>query len=1152
MLAFLKRTIAVLVGLFLIVVFIWFVGPYFGFGPYHPLETPFARLVAIGVVLGLWLLVKAFRRLRAFRKSDQLLAAVAAQPQQPEKARTPAEVQKLRERFDEAISALKEQRKSGHTLYELPWYVIIGAPGSGKTTALLNSGLKFPIEQRVGKGALRGVGGTRNCDWWFTDEAIFLDTAGRYTTQDSDAASDSLGWSEFLSLLRKYRARRPINGVILTISAQDLLTDSGATRDAHVDSARNRLEELNRELNIQLPVYLMVTKCDLVDGFSEYFEDLSAEGRAQVWGVTFPYEQTVANEGPQAFPGEFDALMTRLNERVFERVEEVRDSRRRAKVFAFPQQMATLREALTQFVSDVFESRHFAGQVLLRGVYFTSGTQDGTPIDRLLGSIGRSFGASVRPSSGPGKAYFVEALLKEVMIGESGLAGINRRLEARKAALQLGAYAAAGVIAAGAVLALSVSYSRNRAFLERTAAEVNALDRLPQVPPTAPIDQIVPRLDAIRAVVTTSNEYRENTSWPMRWGLHQGASIGDSAHDAYMRELETVLMPRVSTLIRTRMLQYNSQPEKLFAYFKGYLMLGDPERVEKAHLKAIADLEWKNAVSAAAAPALASHFQSVLDEDAILRPVPLDATLVSQVRSSLRRAPMAKILYEDIRQSYNAQGNGLRLDQTIGLDVEKVFRRRRGPWSLPMPRIYTRDAFREITKQGQVGLLKQLSDDSWVWGDDISSMSNVTALVSGVMTHYERDYMRAWDEFLDDIELLRFTTVAQTNDALRILTSQSSPLRNVLRVVADQTALADTAPPPAAPDTLIGKTTKTLGGVLDKLQTATGLPTSSPGMFVTARFQWVRQLLAGEVGQAPLDAIVKTLSEIQQELDRLGPDVSGKSPVQTLANPGFREQIQTLRQQAAGLPTAVRTLVADIVEAPIESIKSDATSEIENRYVQQVVPTCRSLIANRYPFASGAQQEVQLADFAAVFGYDGLFDRFFQENLQTMVETSQSPWTWRPGAVNPQRRILDQFEAARRVRDTFFPVGSKMPEVRFAITIPELDAGASRFILQVDGQNFDRRHREQVRRDGVWPGPTPGQAIASFEARFYDPPTVYGGSWAWFRMIDATVEGPADAQQQIVLRLHNRDHLARVRVEAARANNNPFASGAWRQFSCES
>src|SRR5215475_3991889 len=221
MLAFLKRTFLVLLGFLLIVVFIWFAGPYFGFGQYRPLESATARLIAIAAIVGLWLAVRLMKRLRAFRASDKLLAAVAAQ-RQPAAAPSPEAV-KLRERFEEATATLKQGRRSGHSLYDLPWYVIIGAPGSGKTTALLNSGLKFPLAQRVGKGALRGVGGTRNCDWWFTDEAVFLDTAGRYTTQDSDATSDVAGWQEFLALLLKYRKRRPLNGVILTISAHDLM-----------------------------------------------------------------------------------------------------------------------------------------------------------------------------------------------------------------------------------------------------------------------------------------------------------------------------------------------------------------------------------------------------------------------------------------------------------------------------------------------------------------------------------------------------------------------------------------------------------------------------------------------------------------------------------------------------------------------------------------------------------------------------------------------------------------------------------------------------------------------------------------------------------------------------------------------------------------
>src|SRR5688572_17393593 len=441
MFALLRRFLPIILGLLLLALVIWFGGPYVAFGPYVPLESERARWIAIAVVIGIWVAAKLLRQLRANRASDQLVAAVVKQASN--EPRPSADVVQLRERFEEAVAALKQQRKSGHSLYDLPWYVIIGAPGSGKTTALINSGLHFPLEQRGGKAALRGVGGTRNCDWWFTDEAVLLDTAGRYTTQDSDATADSTGWSEFLALLRKYRKRRPVNGVLLTISAQDLMTQGHAALEGHVDAARRRLNELNRELHIQLPVYLLVTKCDLVAGFTEYFDDLSQEGRALVWGVTFPYEQALKGETPKAFPAEFDALMTRLNERVFARVEDDRDARRRSKVFGFPQQMASLRDSLNQFVADVFGSTRFDQQILLRGVYFTSGTQEGTPIDRLLGAIGRKFAVSadaVMQPPGRGKAYFIEKLLKDVVFAESGLAGVNRRFEFQMAAAQMGTY----------------------------------------------------------------------------------------------------------------------------------------------------------------------------------------------------------------------------------------------------------------------------------------------------------------------------------------------------------------------------------------------------------------------------------------------------------------------------------------------------------------------------------------------------------------------------------------------------------------------------------------------------------------------------------------------------------------------------------------
>ena len=676
MLAILKRLSLPVLGLLLVAVFIWYAGPYFAFAEYRPLESPAARLIAIAIIVACWLLSVLIRRLKAYRASDKFLAAVAARPK-VEEARPSDEAVRLRERFEKAVATLKQQRRDGHSLYDLPWYIFIGAPGSGKTTALLNSGLKFPLEQRVGKEALRGVGGTRNCDWWFTDEAVFLDTAGRYTSQDSDPASDSEGWAEFLALLRKYRARRPVNGVILTINAEDLIKLGDSAREDHVENARRRLNELNRELRIQLPVYLMVTKCDLVAGFTEYFDDLAHDGRAQVWGVTFRYEDTLdSGVVTQVFPAEFDALIARLNERVFARIEEVRDPRRRPRVFAFPQQVAAMRDVLARFVSDVFASTQFDQQILLRGVYFTSGTQSGTPVDRLLSGIGRRFNvapSAIARSSGPGKAYFIERLLKEVLIGESGLAGVNRKVETRKAAAQVGAYAAMALAAVIGVVLLSVSYGRNRAFIAQTGANIAALQRVPPVPATASVEALVPRLDAVHAVVAAADNYRADTPWVIRWGLYQGESIGDSARDAYVRELDGMLLPRVAARFKQR-LQEAPEPEKLFAYLKAYLMLGEPQRLDKKHLQSLVDLEWKTGSGAAAraGTAVSTHFQRLLETEATLRPIAVDRALIAQARSSIRQASIAQILYGRIKRTYaDDSARALNLAASAGIGVEQ-------------------------------------------------------------------------------------------------------------------------------------------------------------------------------------------------------------------------------------------------------------------------------------------------------------------------------------------------------------------------------------------------------------------------------------------------------------------------------------------------
>ena len=865
-----------------------------------------------------------------------------------------------------------------------------------------------------------------------------------------------------------------MNGIVLTISAQDLLTQGDAGREAHVEAARRRLEELTRELQIQLPVYVMVTKCDTIAGFTEYFDDLTQEQRAQVWGVTFPYEPSVNGGAPDLFPQEFDALVERLNGRVFGRLEQERGARRRASMFAFPQQVAALRDPLVQFVADIFSSTRFERRILLRGVYLTSGTQDGTQIDRLLGSIVRRFGVApeaVAPAPGRGKAFFVERLLKQVVIAESGLAGVNRRLEMRNAMRQFASYALVVVLLAAGLIALSVSYENNRAYLGEVTADVATLQRVTPAGPGVSLEVLLPQLNAVRAVANAAGRYQDDVPWSMRWGLYQGRSVGNAARDAYLRELDGIVLPRFAARIKQHLVGYGTEPAKLYVYLKAYLMLGDPKHLDKKDLKFLADLEWKMPdASPGAGTSLAEHFQSLLDYSDTLRPIALDQSIVAQARSTLRQASIPQIMFEQLRRSYADDTAGaLHLDIIAGVGIEKVLRRRSGrKLSDPIPSFYTAKVFKEATGLGMAPLVKQFADEEWVWGSGMSAAS-WAKLTSQVTELYERDYDNAWDQLLNDLEIVPFSTVQQYTDELGILVGPTSPLRGLLKTVVDNTSLIAASETPGASS--IG--TRITEGAKDLFYTAqkkiSGTSGLAPGTVVTQHFQPIHRLMSG--APAPIDGVFDDVRKIRVQLLTLGPQVGGANPLKALADPALLDLRRALRQDAVNLPAPVNTLVTQIAEHVAGSVSSDATRELETLYQGQVVAACRARVEGRYPF--GAGEDMPLSDFAEVFGSGGLYDKFFNDNLDKLVDTSQRPWS----LASRFRRIRPRHAGAVRAGRRAIP-----RDVLQSAALENAEAGIHRQALEArsDGDPVLRlRRRPAVRREAGCRKPVAGRLARS-------------------------------------------------------------------------
>jgi len=358
------------------------------------------------------------------------LAAQASGSDAATSGRVAQELETIRARFKQAAEDLDGARFAspdgkGREIEELPWYVIIGAPGSGKTTALLNSGLRLPLYTGTDASpSVRGVGGTRNCDWWFTDEAVLLDTAGRYTTQESDRKADAAAWLGFLGLLKQFRPHPPLNGALVTVSVMDLLLWTKAERARYAGHVRMRLAEMTAALECRFPVYVLVTKADMLAGFTDFFGDLDANGRAQVWGTTFPMDIDPALiAGP--YTKDFGVLEDRLGAELLARLHEERDLQRRASIYRFPQQFHSMGDLVGEFLALAFGTQVNQKPLWLRGAYYSSGTQEGNPIDRVLVALARSFKldrAGIAGPGGTGKSYFLTRLLRDVVFSEAALA----------------------------------------------------------------------------------------------------------------------------------------------------------------------------------------------------------------------------------------------------------------------------------------------------------------------------------------------------------------------------------------------------------------------------------------------------------------------------------------------------------------------------------------------------------------------------------------------------------------------------------------------------------------------------------------------------------------------------------------------------------
>ncbi|MEM7436890.1 MAG: type VI secretion system membrane subunit TssM [Myxococcota bacterium] len=1129
--------------------------------------TVLTILVVVGILV--------YARMQAAKAARELEGALSLQASQQMEAARPdlqPELDEIRAEFEKAVGALKSSklgRGRRDALYVLPWYLIIGPPGSGKTTALRNSGLEFP-HLAGGNRGVRGIGGTRNCDWWLTNEAVLLDTAGRWSTQEEDHDE----WIGFLELLRKYRKRKPLNGIIVTLSIVELAEASNEQLTEIAKRMRERIDESMAELKMALPVYVLFTKCDLMSGFVESFGTLSKDERSVVWGFTVPLKEG-GNPG-EVFERHFEELVQSLQSFCVGRLDEERQLDKRHKVFGFPQQLGELNRCFSDFINQLFAENVFSDTPMMRGAYLASGTQEGRPFDlilqRLAGAYNLQSLAQQEHQVEP-KGYFLRDLFRKVIFPDRDLALRSSAEQTRQKRLYYGAVASVFLLAGLCLTLPAISCVGNRRMINEVAERGEALASEVQKAKGAMLtpDAYMPMVSELSRLWLEDDE---GAPVKMRSGLYQGDDVLEAASELYGNVFQTnVVQPlfdeqtaHMADFGRTYEEARNAIPTGVeyvenLDRLRLHLLLTSPKDEDEPPLteEEIADslanaiaARWADAkgleapdddeVSESKEAALAYVRILAGDDDLGFR---RERGVVKRARGGLSRVSGIDLVLDGVVRRYQRAGPEITVRRIVGSGVPAL-RGRRTVRPAFTKRVWD-DKLRDLFSGEAEGLV----GDMWILGEYATQTATDTDVdeatyLKQLQSRYFERYIDEWREFIRGIQIETPMGTTEAIGTLQDLTrGRPTALGRVFVEINRNVDLRKKNP-------LLDKAGEVVDDAVDKA----GLDDRDDNYLSVAD---VYDEFAGfvrfgvsedpeEEGAAPqataLDVYDEQLLYLRNAL---------QAKIDDPSSGGLSRDIQVARTEVSGLineqDVGWRPTFEEILWPPIEGASTTYTfalAAIAGRaWCNGVSEPYRSSFRGHYPFRAAAE-EAPLADFAEFYRPNGgILWQFYADHLQARIPRRGDSFEFATELGMPASQVHTQslrrfLKRSWQISQSLFPAGAADPRINFEVRIRPSPTVAEQS-LSIGGKAIRYYNGPEQWTRMTWPGESPstGAAISIRGSNMQETIRREGG-WGLFRLIEEGSVKRIDSRTFTVvwrLRSHNVD--VQIDFRTARSDS-PF------------
>ncbi|SDH60853.1 type VI secretion system protein ImpL [Vibrio xiamenensis] len=1055
------------------------------------------------------------------------------------KKRSNSKAQKL-ETEEEALSMVIAPllSKAG----KKPIYLLLGNKGAGKAQFLTNSNAIKPMDKsRTAKNDF--------FEWYESDSAVYIKPDQRLVYQEVSSADAAL-WLRLVKDIIRHRPRKPFAGCLFFIDFEFLIVNENDQIEYTLNALLDRLETIGQETSAALPIYLVMSKLDKLEGFKEYVQFSTLKTSLEFLSIPLKEAKGAVTD---YYLDSYQNLVKVMESNALDSSANTTSIDEKQAILAFPKQFELCKSEIGSLIERISSVNH--GQYLfdMREVFFCSSIQGGRKYNLLAKTCSNYFNLPIIASEHTHLSetpFFTRFLVDSQILPEADFAGENKaylkKLQ-RKSRITIGL---------GIAFVASSAYF----FFNTLESNISVINTLMGVNSVANEQTDSQSFDAELQAASKSVEsayegwLSGSTALDKEVASLKISRLNDSTKIAYKAlsdQLTNKLIPLIEKGYRLELAKNQRNLSRALPLLKGYLMLKEPQKRDAPFLRKQTALVLQDLSSDQATVAKVNKYF-----DAYLRDshdsVAIDMDIVRATRRALLAHSNVDLVYARlIQQADDIDLGSLDIERFVGFDFYNIFDDQIDHSRLQVSKVYTATGFSTFYRPRVDLMSEQVISDNWVLGlsnNVIPTPAEQEAFKQKVRKKYTDDYISYWRNALSELKVKKYETVGDITNAIDLISGPSSPMTTVLKEVFNNTHFTRDDTKQAVLAKTDDKLTDALEKVVDSAEQVVQ-PDYVLMQRVEKAFHNLNQLQVSETttSSTPWEETVTALSQVRNYMK----DIADSPDPQMTALAVARQRISSteadplirLKQIADRSPEPVRSWLLDVVNQSWSVIIKESSRGIQTQWYSQVYSKFKELGLGKYPFDLKAEKEISLEDFELLFASGGILDNFIKENFAPFYDTN----LWQPKRLDGEtmelsQQALVQLRNYNVIRDVLINKGTNKMYIPFSAEVMDMDSSAMRANIQIADGSFNYFHGPSRVQELQWPPKDGNYKISLTIQDVTDEGTQHvlnkNGQWALYRLFgDSTLTNTHDGSFTSDISISGRSLRLRITPHSP---TNPF------------